>query len=120
MSNYYLVIQDEGEVHIGNHVMIGPNVTITTNMHPLVAEERNVSWVPNYFPSGHKGNYVYAKLITIGDNVWICVNVTICPGVSIGNGSVIGAGSVVTRDIPLGVLAYVIPCRKIRPITKAD
>ena len=120
LSNYNLVIQDEGEVHIGDNVMIGPNVTITTNLHPLVAEERMVCRVPNYFPSGHKGNYVYAKPITIGDNVWICANVTICPGVSIGNGSVIGAGSVVTRDIPSGVLACGAPCRVIHPITKTD
>ena len=42
LSNYNLVIQDEGEVHIGDNVMIDPNVTITTNLHPLVASKRNV------------------------------------------------------------------------------
>ena len=118
LSNYNLVIQDEGEVHIGDNVMIGPNVTITTNLHPLVASERNVCWVPNYFPSGHKGNYVYARPITIGDNVWICSNVTICPGITIGDNTVIGAGSVVTKDIPSRVLAYGVPCKVIRPITE--
>ena len=96
LSNYNFVLQDEGKVHIGDDVMIGPNVTITTNLHPLAAEERKVRWVPNRFPSGHKGNYVYAKPITIGNNVWICSNTTICPGVTIGDNSVIGAGSVVT------------------------
>ena len=120
LSNYNLVIQDEGAVHIGDDVMIGPNVIITTNLHPLVASERKVCWVPNRFPSGHKGNYVYAKPITIGDNVWICSNVTVCAGVTIGNDTVIGAGSIVTKDIPSGVLAYGTPCRVIRPITDAD
>ncbi|MCH5352097.1 MAG: hypothetical protein J1E06_01290 [Acutalibacter sp.] len=100
--------------------MIGPNVTITTNLHPLVASERNVCCVPNRFPSGHKGNYVYAQPITIGDNVRICTNVTICPGATIGNDTVIGAGSVVTKDIPSGVLAYGVPCKVIRPITEVD
>lgn len=120
LSNYNLVIQDEGKVHIGDDVMIGPNVTITTNLHPMVAEERKVCWVPNWFPHRHKGNYVHAKPVHIGDRVWICSNVTVCPGVSIGNDSVIGARSVVTRDIPSGVLAYGVPCRVVRPITDAD
>lgn len=100
--------------------MIGPNVTITTNLYLLVASERNVCRVPNRFPSGHKGNYVYAKPISIGNNVWICSNVTICPGVTIGDNTVIGAGSVVTKDIPSGVFACGVPCRAIRPITEDD
>ena len=41
-------------------------------------------------------------------------------GVTIGDGAVIGAGSVVTHDIPAGVLAYGVPCRVIREITKED
>ena len=120
LSNYNLTIMDEGEVHIGDDVMIAPNVTITTDLHPLVATERKVCWVPNRFPHNHKGNYVRAKPITIGDRVWICAGVTICPGVTIGNDSVIGAGSVVTRDIPSGVLAYGVPCKVVRSITDAD
>lgn len=120
LSNYNLVIQDEGPIHIGDDVMVGPNVTITTNLHPLVATERKVCWVPNWFPLSHKGNYVYAKPITIGNNVWICSNVTICPGVTIGDNTVIGAGSVVTKDIPSDVLAYGVPCRVIRPISESD
>ena len=120
LSNYNFVLQDEGEVHIGDDVMIGPNVTITTNLHPFPAEERKVCWVPNRFPSGHKGNYVYAKPITIGNNVWICASVTVCAGVTIGDNSVIGAGSIVTRDIPSNVLAYGVPCKAIRDITETD
>ena len=111
------IYYNEGKVHIGDNVMIGPNVTITTNLYPLVASERNVCWVPNRFPSGHK---VYTKPIAIGDNVWICSNVTICPGVTIDRNTVIGAGSVVTKNIPSNVLAYGVPCRAVRPITETD
>ena len=120
LSNYNFIIQDEGPVHIGDDVMIGPNVTITTNLHPLVASERKVCWVPNRFPHNHKGNYVHAKPVTIGDRVWICTGATICPGVTIGNDTIIGAGSVVTKDIPSGVLAYGVPCKVVRPITDDD
>ena len=38
LSNYNLVIMDEGEVHIGDDVMIGPNVSIITNLHPAPTE----------------------------------------------------------------------------------
>lgn len=120
LSNYNLILQDEGQIIFGDNVMIAPNVIITTNLHSLFSDQRIVCYVQNRFPSGHRGNYVYAKPITIGDNVWVCAGAIICPGVSIGNNSVIGAGSVVTKDIPANVLAFGTPCRTIRKITKDD
>lgn len=102
-ANFNLTILDEGEVHIGDNVFIGPNVSIYTACHPLNPEERNtgVEW---------------AEPITIGDNVWIGGSVTILPGVTIGNNAVIGAGSVVSKDIPADSLAVGNPCRVIRKI----
>lgn len=120
LANYHLVIQDGAPIHIGDNVLIASNMTITTILHSMDAEKRIVQWVPQRFPKNHKGLYVKALPITIGNNVWICSNVTICPGVTIGNNTVIGAGSVVTKDIPSGVLAYGVPCRVIRQITEAD
>lgn len=59
---------------------------------------------------------VIAKLVTIGDNVWVTSNVTILPGVTIGSNTVIGSGSVVTKDIPSGVFAAGNPCKVIKKI----
>ncbi len=120
LSNYNLVIMDEGEVHIGDDVMIGPNVSIITNLHPAVGKERRICWTPNYFPHNHKGNYIYSKPVYIGNCVWICTGAVICPGVTIGDEAIIGAGSVVTRDILPGMLAYGVPCRPVRVITDED
>lgn len=120
LSNYNLVIMDEGEVHIGDDVMIGPNVSIITNLHSKIAEARKICHVPNYFPHNHKGNYIYSKPIHIGNCVWICTGVVICPGVTIGDGAIIGAGSVVTQDIPPYTIAYGVPCRPVRAITDKD
>ena len=67
LSNYNLVLLDGGRIDIGDNVMIGPNVVIATELHPLLASERNVHWVENKFPSGHRGDLEYTKHIRIGD-----------------------------------------------------
>lgn len=115
-TNFNFTCLDVCPVHIGDNVLIGPNVTIATPMHPLVAEERNVR-------QREDGSYYtleYAKPITIGDSCWLAANVTVCGGVTIGEGCVIGAGSIVTRDIPPHSLAAGNPCRVIREITDED
>lgn len=115
-ANYNFTVLDVCPVKIGNDVMIGPNVSIMTPMHPLRFEDRNI----RTRESGELYDLEYGKPITIGDNCWIAANVTITGGVTIGNGCVIGAGSVVTRDIPDGCLAVGNPCRVIRKITDKD
>lgn len=115
-ANYNLTIQDDGPVTIGNNVSFGPNVTIVTPMHPLIAEERNCM----LDAEGNPSRFCYALPVNIGSNIWFGANVTVCGGVTIGDNCVIGAGSVVTKDIPAGSLAAGVPCRVIRPITEAD
>ena len=94
--NFNFTCLDVCEVHIGDNVMIGPNVTLATPMHPLLPEERNIQKRED----GSIYNLEYARPITIKDNCWLASNVVVCGGVTIGEGCVIGAGSVVTRDIP--------------------
>lgn len=105
--NFNFTCLDVCEVHIGDNVMIGPNVTLATPMHPLLPEERNIQKRED----GSIYNLEYAKPITIKDNCWLASNVVVCGGVTIGEGCVIGAGSVVTRDIP----PYSLGCRKSLP-----
>ena len=114
--NFNLTMVDDTCIYVGNHVMIGPNVTLATPMHPLLPEERNV----RQREDGKYSNLEYAKPITIENNCWLAANVTVCGGVTIGEGSVICAGSVVTRDIPPHSLAAGNPCRVIRELTDAD
>ena len=40
-ANFNFTCLDVCEVHIGDNVMIGPNVTLATPMHPFLPEERN-------------------------------------------------------------------------------
>ena len=101
---------------IGNDCNFGPNVTIVTPVHPMIAEERRM--MRN--EKGEPTRLCYAKPVTIGDDCWFGANVVVCPGVTIGSGCVIGAGSVVTRDIPANSFAAGNPARVIRTITEAD
>ncbi len=115
-ANFNLTILDEGPVRIGKNVFFGPNCTLATPMHPLVADER---WFRTR-SNGEIYDWETSRPITVGDGCWIASNVTICGGVTIGENTVIGAGSVVTKDIPAGVLAAGNPCRVIREITEDD
>ncbi len=115
-GNFNLTIQDDARVSIGDNCNFGPNVTIVTPMHPMVASERRL--MQN--AQGENKRFCYAKPVTIGDDCWFGASVTVCPGVNIGNGCVIGAGSVVTHDIPDNSFAAGVPCRVIRAIGETD
>lgn len=115
-GNFHLTIQDDAEVVIGDNCNFGPNVTIVTPIHPMLASERRMMLTPE----GEKKKLCYAKPVHIGNDCWLCANVTVCSGVTIGDNCVIGAGSVVTRDIPSNCFAAGNPCRVIRELTEAD
>lgn len=106
-ANFNLTLVDDGEIFIGDHTMIGPNVTLVTTGHPIRPDLRE-----------RIGQY--SEPIHIGRNVWIGAGVTVLPGVTIGDNSVIGANSLVTKDIPADSVAYGSPCKVVRPIGPHD
>ena len=106
-ANFNLTLVDDGEIFIGDHTMIGPNVTLVTTGHPVRPDLR-------------ERVAQFSEPIHIGRNVWIGANVTVLPGVTIGDNSVIGACSLVTRDIPADSVAFGTPCRVARPINEHD
>ncbi len=115
-GNFNLTIQDDAEVTIGDHCDFGPNTTIVTPLHPMLADERLAIMTAG----GERRRLCWAKPVHIGNNCWFGASVTVCPGVTIGDNCVIGAGSVVTRDIPAGSFAAGVPCRVIRTLGDAD
>ena len=114
--NFNLTVQDDAKVTIGDHCNFGPNCTIVTPMHPLLADERRLMLDKD----GKEQRYCYAKPVKIGHDCWFGANVVVCPGVTIGDNVVIGAGSVVTHDIPSDTVAAGNPCRVLRELTEKD
>ena len=106
-ANFNLTLVDDGEVHIGEHTMIGPNCTIVTTGHPIRPDLREKVTQ-------------YSMPVVIGRNVWLGANVTVLPGFTIGDNSVIGACSLVAKDIPANVVAFGQPCKVYREIGEHD
>lgn len=92
-----------GGVEIGNYVLIGANVVISSGMHPIENEMPPVFARPTI-----------PKKIVIEDDVWIAANAVIMPGVRLAKGTVVGANAVVTKDTePYAVVAGA-PAKHIR------
>ena len=104
--NSLCTIIDNNEVHIGQHVMIGPAVQIYTAAHVLQAQARNQGWE-------------VAKAIVIEDNVWIGGGAILLPGVRVGRNAVVGAGAVVTHSVPADTVVAGNPARVIREIEQS-
>ncbi|HSF81628.1 MAG TPA: sugar O-acetyltransferase [Anaerolineales bacterium] len=104
--NVLCTILDCNEVHIGQHVMIGPSVQIYTAAHLLQAEARNQGWE-------------VAKPVVVEDNVWLGGGAILLPGVRIGRNAVVGAGAVVSRDVPANTVVAGNPARVIRELEQS-
>lgn len=101
--NFGLTALDVAPIVIGQDVLIGPNCSLYTAIHPTEPGPRRAKWES-------------AAPITLEDNVWLDGSVVVCPGVTIGENSIIGAGAVVTRDIPANSIAVGNPARVIRAL----
>ncbi len=106
-ANFNLTLVDDGDIIIGDNVLIAPNVVISSTGHPV-------------HPDLRRRLAQFSIPIKIGSNVWIGAGAMIMPGVTIGDNTVIGAGSVVTKDIPSNVVAVGNPCRVLREINEHD
>lgn len=101
--NFGLTALDVAPIVIGQDVLIGPNCSLYTAIHPTEPGPRRAKWESS-------------APITLGDNVWLGGSVVVCPGVTIGENSIIGAGAVVTRSVPANSIAVGNPARVIRAL----
>lgn len=94
---------DLGGITIEDGVMIAPAVVISSESHPVGAEDRR-KMLP-----GH---------VHINKGAWIGANATVLSGVTIGENSVVAAGAVVTADVPNNVVVGGIPAKVIKKLNE--
>lgn len=100
---YAVIGAKGGGIRIGNHVQIGPMVSIISENHYFDELNKRID---------EQGTHHIGVLIE--DDCWLGNKVTVLDGVTIGYGSVIGAGAVVTRCIPPLSVAIGNPAKVIR------
>ena len=83
-----LTVQGNGDVIIGNYVMLGIDTLMLSDSHNYEGE---------LIPFDHTA---ITKAIEISDFAWLGSRVTLLPGTKIGEGAIIQAGAVVHGIIP--------------------
>jgi len=101
--NFGCTLLDLGGITIEDNVLIGPNVSLLSEGHPVSPQERHSLKVAQ---------------IHIKKNVWIGAGATILQGVTIGENSIVAAGAVVSQDVPDNTIVGGIPAKIIREIKK--
>ena len=86
--NRSTLIHGRGGVSIGENVLIGPGVFITSTNHGYRRRDKIIQ------EQGFE-----SQKITIEDDVWIGARSIVLPGVRISRGAVVAAGAVVTKDV---------------------
>jgi acetyltransferase-like isoleucine patch superfamily enzyme len=99
--NHGCTFLDLGGIVVEDDTMIGTQVNIITENHPIDPTKRKS---------------LDLKSVTIKRNVWIGANATILPGVTIGENSIVAAGAVVTKDVPANTIVAGVPAKIVRTI----
>ena len=99
--NHACSFLDLGGITIEDDVMLGPNVQLITENHPIKPSERK---------------NLELKSILVKRNAWIGAGSIVLPGVTVGENSVVAAGSVVTKDVPDNIVVAGVPAKFIKSI----
>lgn len=97
--NFNCTFLDLGGITIEDNVLIGPNVSILSEGHPVSPEHRH-SLIP--------------KPILIKKNAWIGAGATLLQGTTIGENAIVAAGAVVSADVADNVIVGGIPAKIIK------
>lgn len=95
--NFGSRLHAEVAVTLGDHVSLGPYVTIDDTDDAGTGDDRAPA------------------TIEIGDHVWLAAYARVRKGARIGRDTIIAAGSDVRGEIPAGVIAGGVPARVLRP-----
>ena len=102
----------------GKFCSIGNGARIGLGQHPKNFTSTHPSFYSNSNQTNlnirHISDFVEAKSITLGNDVWIGSNSLVMDGISIGDGAIVGAGAVVTKNVPPYAIVVGSPSKMIR------
>ena len=98
-----------GNVTIGNNVLIGPHCSILAGNHKF---DPKTGWFSARTEQDGDDSVV------IGDGTWIASGVTVTPGVKIGRANLICAGAVLTKSTEDYAIMAGVPAKKVGYINK--
>lgn len=99
--NHGCTFLDLGGITVEDDVLIGPQVCIISENHPLDPTKRK---------------NLDLKPVVLKRNCWVGANATILPGVTIGENSIVAAGAVVNKDVPNNTIVAGVPAKEIREL----
>lgn len=98
-----------GDVSVGENVLIGPHCSIVAGNHKFSPE---TGWFSDRTESDGDDSVV------IGDSCWLASGVTVTPGVKLGRANLVCAGAVVTKSTPDYAIIAGVPAKQIGYIDK--
>lgn len=101
-----LTVHGNGEVWIGNHCDLGPEVTFLTGGHAIGGRGRRAGTGESY-------------CIRVADGCWLGAKSTLLRSMTMGSGSVLAACGCAVGDIPPDTLVGGVPAREIRRLHEA-
>ena len=93
----------QANVHIGDHVIMGPDVKIYSRNHKFDSLD---------IPIKDQGKNYYETYV--GNDVWLGANVVVTAGCRIGDHAIVAAGAVVTKDVPDFAIIAGVPAKVIK------
>lgn len=93
-----------GNVKIGENVLIGPHCSIVAGNHKFSSES-------GWFSARTEG--AGDDSVVIGDGSWLASGVTVTPGVKIGKANLICAGAVVTKSTADYAIMAGVPAKQV-------
>lgn len=92
---------DLGGITIADDVLIGPQVKLVSETHPLNPEDRSS---------------LIGSPIRIERNAWIGAGAVILPGVTIGENAVVAAGAVVSKNVEANTVVGGVPAKVLKQL----